>query len=336
MRRAYARCVHRLRAKKDKVGPRRRLREEGASMDNKENSASFRGGERDAPHKEGTPAVQAEEGMKNSGTSGNGASKTPVPGSVSSVRLPKRGSLLDGSGSRIGKIRKSIWYDGSGKEEGVFRKENESVYFYAGNERKGYVDRNNNVFYTEGDTYVATIRRFSWLPILLIIILLLIATLLSVVLGAYYFRRSDDYAPVLFIADEDGTEWSEERNLPVFENERFGDSVIAPGMSGTYRFMLRNENEDSLDFSLLFSETNAYEIGLCYKLKRDGVYLAGAEDAYVSVSELGRSDMTIEPESASLFELEWYWAHNDPIDTTAGENDADYTLYIRFDASVIL
>ena len=37
---------------------------------------------------------------------------------------------------------------------------------------------------------------------------------------------------------------------------------------------------------------------------------------------------------AELFELEWIWAHNDPVDTVAGENEAMYYLHIDFLAEV--
>ena len=182
---------------------------------------------------------------------------------------------------------------------------------------------------------MATIRRFGWLPILIIVIILAVATVLSAVLSSYFLSRSEnsDYAPVLFIAHEDGTQWQEQENLPVFLNERFGDSVIAPGMNGTYRFTLRNDNRHALVFSLAFDEENEYGIGLGYKLKRDGVYIAG-ETGHLQAPQLSVADMTIEAHSSTVFEIEWYWRDNDAADTAAGENGADYTLHISFTASV--
>ena len=135
-----------------------------------------------------------------------------------------------------------LWRDENGEENGEFRKEDVNVFLYANDVRTAYVDKNDNIL-TLDHTYVATIRRFGWLPILIIVIILAAATVLSAVLSSYFLSRSEnsDYAPVLFIAHEDGTQWQEQENLPVFLNERFGDSVIAPGMNGTYRFTLRNE-----------------------------------------------------------------------------------------------
>ncbi len=293
-------------------------------------SASDEGGEQPAPAPEdggeAQPASAPEDG-------GEAPRSQEGENHKYSIRLPKRGKVADAAGKIIGKIRKSVWYDADKNEQGEFRKEDANVYFYREQKLEGYVDKHDNIL-TMDNVYVASIRRLSWLPILLLVLILLLATVLSVALSAYYLTRSDDYAPVLFIADEDGVEWHEEENLPVFYNERFGDTVIAPGMYGSYRFMLRNDNEDALLFSLDFAETNEYGIGLCYRLKRDGVYLSD-EETFTATEQLGVDRMTIEPDSASLFELEWYWSHNDPVDTVAGESGATYTLHITFTASVI-
>ena len=255
----------------------------------------------------------------------------PAPDAID-VKLPRRGRVRNKKGERCGKIRRSVWYSEEGDTRGEFRKEERNVFLYSDKERRCYVDKNNNILALD-HTYVATIHRTSWLPILIIVIILAIATVLSVVLGAYFLNRSVDYAPVLFIAHEDGTQWQDEEDLPVFVNETFGDAKVAPGMEGSYRFSLRNDNDDALVFSLLFEEENEYGIGLVYKLKRDGVYVSGAE-GHLSPGELGVTEMTIEARSTTVFEIEWYWAHNDEADTAAGEAAADYTLHIAFSAYV--
>ena len=273
---------------------------------------------------EGEPAASEPEGIEE-------RALVPAPDAID-VKLPRRGRVRNKKGERCGKIRHSVWYSEEGDTRGEFRKEERNVFLYADKERRCYVDKNNNILALD-HTYVATIHRTSWLPILIIVIILAIATVLSVVLGAYFLNRSVDYAPVLFIAHEDGTQWQDEEDLPVFGNETFGDAKVAPGMEGSYRFSLRNDNDDALVFSLLFEEENEYGIGLVYKLKRDGVYVSGAE-GHLSPGELGVTEMTIEARSTTVFEIEWYWAHNDEADTAAGEAAADYTLHIAFSAYV--
>ncbi len=259
---------------------------------------------------------------------------TPAEEPVIDVRLPVRARVVDRSGNKLGKIRSSVWYDAEENVRGEFRKEDVNVFLYTEGARCAYVDKNDNIL-TPGNAYVATIRRFSWLPVLLIVIFLALATALSVLLSAYFMSRSEsiEYAPVLFVASEDGTQWEGSENLPVFVNEAFGDNVIAPGMNGTYRFTLRNDNDDPLIFLLEFSEDNEHGIALLYRLKRDGVYIAG-HDTHVGTEDICVYDMTIEPNSTTVFELEWLWKDNDEVDTEAGQNEATYVLHIAFSAYV--
>lgn len=253
------------------------------------------------------------------------------PGALD-VKLPTRGRVYDREGNRIGTLRASVWYDGEEEEVGAFRKEETNVFFYDGTAaRAGYVDANDNIL-SLGNKYIATIRRIRLWPLLLIILLAAL-TLVSVILSAYFLSRSGGgTAEFVFVADADGTAWEDTENLPVFMNERFGDTVIAPGMEGSYTFAFENRNENALVFSLTFSEDNEYGIGLMYRLKRDGVYISGTE--YVAAEEISTEGMTIEASSSSVFQIEWFWQDNDPVDTEAGENGATYTLHISFAAAV--
>ena len=245
------------------------------------------------------------------------------------VRLPKRGKVVNRHGERIGKVRKSIWYDSGDVEQGTFVKDKANVYLCRGEERTAYLDNNGNVF-TFSDDYLATIKRLGRFPLLIILLLLLLATALAFALSAYAIVNSGNTAsdiPVLFFTDEEGKSWEETENLPVFRNEVFGDETIAPGMNGSYSFIFDNRNESRLIYSLSFSEDNFYGIDIRYRLKRDGAYVSGT-DGYVHVGELGVGSLTIEQNSASVFELEWKWFDNDETDTAAGENNAVYTLNI--------
>lgn len=248
------------------------------------------------------------------------------------VRLPVRAKVVDKQGEKTGKICGSKWYEGEQETlRGEFRKEGTNVFLYENEERKAYIDANDNVL-TLNDKYLATIRRFRWW-LLLLIVLILLLSLLSVLISAYYIQKTgEDYAPVIFIAEEGGTSWEDLENLSVFFNETFGDSVILPGMSGNYRFRFQNQNPDALIYSLAFSEENPYGIGLRFRLRRDGAYLGDGQ--YTVLSEIPAADLTIEGNSTALFELEWYWEHHDEIDTVAGENEADYRLTISLIAHV--
>lgn len=250
------------------------------------------------------------------------------------VKLPRRATIVDRRGERIGKIRNCVWQDEDGTERGTFVKEDTNVFFYEGGKKSAYVDKNDNIL-TSSNKYIATIRRFERMFIVPVIIAALLLTALTGAICIYFLKNSGntDYAPVIFIATEKGNSWEDYEDLPVFYNERFGDTVVAPGMKGSYRFTFENRNPDTLTYSLSFSEENQYGIGMLYRLKRDGAYISGVSD-YVSAGELSIDGLTIEAESSSVFELEWFWADNDASDTAAGENNASYTLKISLSAQV--
>ena len=284
---------------------------------------------------EATPAADASPAAETA------VSAAPVPGSSAydiEVKRPKRGRVRDREGFELGKLRRGVWYDTDKNRRGEFIKEDDkNVYLYEGeNEnrrRTGYVDKHNNI-HTLQNEYVGTIvhARTPWL--LILCILLALITALTCILCAWALTRSESpYAPIIFATEEDGTNWEDREDLSVFYNQTFGDKVIVPGMTGAYRFRMQNNSPDPIVYSLTFSETNEYGIAMRYRLKRDGVYIAG-EEGYVTVEELCLEDLSVEEESITLFELEWIWAHNDPVDTVAGENEAMYYLHIDFLAEV--
>lgn len=252
----------------------------------------------------------------------------------SPVRVPSRAKVVDARGDKVGKVRKGIWYDLEGRVVGMFRRAESRVVQFADDvAHRGYVDKNDNVVTLNGE-YVATLRRFPVALLALVLALLVLVTVLTGTLSAHFLARSDsiDYAPVLFVADEHGINWQDDENLPVFYNAQFGTEKIAPGMSGSYAFTLRNDNSDAIEFSLGFSCENRYGIALSYSLWRDGVCLSGEEK--IAPEALGLNGMTLEERSSTVFVLEWEWLHNDEADTAAGENGAVYTLTITFSATV--
>lgn len=65
--------------------------------------------------------------------------------------------------------------------------------------------------------YVATLRRPNRARIAVAALLVVLLTALTFVLSAYFMLRSENYyAPVLFIATENGASWEESEDLPVF------------------------------------------------------------------------------------------------------------------------
>lgn len=253
-----------------------------------------------------------------------------------SARKVRRAKAVNSDGEKIGKVRRRIWCDLDDNIIGEFRKDDDGgvyLYEYEGEERKGYLDKNDNVF-TLSNVYMATLRRFRFIILIIILLILALITAISTAVGVSYINRSaEPYIPTLFVVDEYGNDWddvwADQEDLPVFNNSLFGPDKIAPGMTGSYAFRLRNDTAAPLEFWLEFDCDNDYGIDLAFTLYRDGVLLAGGDEK-VPATQLTTEEMTIEAESDSIFILEWEWRHNDAVDTIAGENEAVYTLYIEF------
>lgn len=247
-------------------------------------------------------------------------------------KLPKRGRAFDKDGGHAGKVKKSVWYDEAGNRLGEFVKEGECVFLKEGGRLLGYVDHNKNVFSSE-HMHLATIRTNERLWLLLLLVFLLLITLATGIVSTFYLLRSEaDDVPVIRITDVEGTDWKHIENLPIFENDYFDREAILPGMRGEYRFILENCNDYALTYAISCTEENDFGIDIRYRLMRDGNYLAG-EEGYEEIEAFRFEELTIEANSSAFFVLEWYWADDDPIDTEAGENGAEYTFTFAVEAA---
>lgn len=249
-------------------------------------------------------------------------------------RVPMHATVVDKRGEKIGYIREGTLYDGFGNVQGEFGLSQGVVTLYYGQAKKGYVDRNDNILSTS-DEYIATIRYPRRKIFAVILCALAIAALITGVATFTALRKSEPYAPTIFVCDSSKAEWEQDKDIGVFYNQKFGDRIIEPGQKGAYRFYLENRSRDAVSYDLTFTCENEYGIHLKYRLLRDGAYLSGSEGGYLFAEELVFDELTIEANSSSLFVLEWYWEDDDEVDTIAGENGAVYTLHIEFNARVI-
>ena len=275
-------------------------------------------------------SAAAEGGTTSQLSAEGGGSPVHDSGADTSVRVPKRGRAYDRSGSRVGKVRRGVWYDEDGKRLGEFVKEGDGVLYKDGGRSLGYVDANRNVF-THAGEYLATIRTAKVPLLFFLLLVLLFLALLTGVICSYFIGRShEDAIPVIRIADTQGNDWAYTEDLPIFYNDYFNGTTVAPGMSGSYRFFIENCSDFPLAYTVSCSEVNDFGIRIRYRLTRDGYPITGEE--YLPVGEMQWEDLTIETHSSAFFVLEWYWEDDDPVDTTAGENGATYTFTLSVSA----
>ena len=257
------------------------------------------------------------------------------------ARLPRRARVVNHKGEKIGIVRGGVWYDNEKNALASFQKHENNVHVYdSASAHAGYVDVNDDIRALNGE-YVASLRYFRWGILAILAIALTLVTMVAAIFGAFGIGRSGMSAlaqePIFFIVEdtEERTSWTDYEDIPIFYNEQFGDRLALPGTKSSYRFRFVNNNEHALRFSFTFSEENEYGIEMVYTLQRDGVYIAGSGEEYVTAPAMSFAEFTIEGESESLFELSWYWKDNDPVDTPAGENGAIYRLNIELSAEVV-
>lgn len=138
-----------------------------------------------------------------------------------------------------------------------------------------------------------------------------------------------------FILDKDGI-YNNSRKLNIFTNPAYEfKNIIAPLSTNVYQFIVRNNNDFNLNYSIVMDEVNEYGVNMKYRLKLDGRYVKGDSDNWVYYDELKLYDLKLASNSKNVYQLEWKWFESDN-DTLIGSIDADYTLKIAFDGEEVL
>lgn len=139
---------------------------------------------------------------------------------------------------------------------------------------------------------------------------------------------------IVFVDDENG-DFIYQQNLKIFTNSIFEyDTMIAPGVSNTYHFVVHNSSDMDLKYRVQMYETSEYKVNLKYRLKRNNEYVIGDDTKWVSANELDISDLRINAGKSDSYSLDWKWDYNggkDAEDTIAGQKmTSQYKLNVRF------
>lgn len=136
-----------------------------------------------------------------------------------------------------------------------------------------------------------------------------------------------------FIVKDNYTIWSNKR-LRIFSNQAYEYfSKIAPGVSNSYDFVIKNNNDFPVLVDISMKEVNPYSINMEYKLRSENSFLAGSSFKYVSVKELSQKNIYLKAHSSKLYSLDWKWIDSDN-DTEIGEAvDANYKLLVYVGAN---
>ena len=137
-----------------------------------------------------------------------------------------------------------------------------------------------------------------------------------------YTEPEDPEEPeeMIYVKDKQGS-YTYKNNLKIFNNAAFNyASKIAPGVCNTYNFEVHNNSDMKLEYNIKFIEESEYTVNMKYRIRKNGKYIAGDKDTYVSINEINLQTDTINSNSTDKYSLDWKWFDDDENDTIAGEN----------------
>ena len=151
-----------------------------------------------------------------------------------------------------------------------------------------------------------------------------------------------------FITEDDEKLWFTKTSVNIFkssyENDQRvivaasdnGDKLIAPGLSNTYTFYLRNTGNMNLHFNMTmeaYITPGDVKIPIVARICRhDKTWVAGGPDNFVDILELNGVDdaTTLAPQLYTYYTLEWEWPYegDDTLDTLLGNQALDEDLTV--------
>ena len=143
---------------------------------------------------------------------------------------------------------------------------------------------------------------------------------------------NDDEVNV-FDEDKDPITWNGSTDLNIFTKSIYNvDGFVAPESENTYQFMVRNDTNYRIKYTITFDESNDYEINMKYKLKKDSTYIISE---YTSATLLAVPEYYLDPGENDTYYLDWKWISSSN-DTSIGANpNASYGLKILVDAESV-
>ena len=144
-------------------------------------------------------------------------------------------------------------------------------------------------------------------------------------------EEDEEITGEIFVDDKNG-DYIYQQKLNVFENPAYEyTNKIAPGSHNTYQFIVHNSSEMDLRYKVKMYDQSQFKVNLKYRLKRNGDYVLGSDNSWVTASELETEFSRIDSGTSDKYSLDWKWFDDDYNDTIAGKNMTElYKLYIRF------
>ena len=177
-------------------------------------------------------------------------------------------------------------------------------------------------------------KRWNFIIFSLIFMFVVLSLLVAHIIGAHGVENP--YETKIIQVSSEAKEWHQNDNINLFKTRnRKGEKVIWPGQSGSYDFVVQNNNNDPITYQLSLDEANRDNINMKYRLKLNNVYVVGDEKTYESIDKVKLDNVTILGKGKSLFTLEWTWEKADNDAKIVREGLATYRIYIDVYSKVI-
>lgn len=136
-----------------------------------------------------------------------------------------------------------------------------------------------------------------------------------------------------FTVSDNNVNWNSTEKIDIFKNSYFNNqNKIAPGISSTYNFVVKNNTDYTLSYQIKITEINNYNINMKYRLKKNNEYIIGANDIWVYPSEIILTDQIIKSSNNDTYTLEWKWFDSDNDSKIGKLDSANYSLSITISA----
>lgn len=138
--------------------------------------------------------------------------------------------------------------------------------------------------------------------------------------------------PGIFSVRDDSEKWETNTELKIFNkvSESFiRKGKIAPGAESNYKFIIRNNNDFAVYYSITFLEDNTQGINMLYKVKRNNNYLLNASNQWITINNEKIIERELLKGNKDEYTLNWKW-FNSSNDTALGiDGNVSYKLIIN-------
>ena len=130
----------------------------------------------------------------------------------------------------------------------------------------------------------------------------------------------------IIIEDYNG-DYQYQTEINIFNNTK----TIAPGVSNTYYFKVKNNNNITIKYLIELTKLSNYSVNIKYRLKRNDEYILGNDKLWVTSEELKTTYLNLSKGNIDNYSLDWKWFDNDKLDNYIGKSNINkYIVKLSF------